>query len=97
MTHNNHESLVHMKLLLIFFLKNLAGEPTITEFFPKFDLTKLDVPTIQLSPISQPTSITEFGEIQHPFPIFEFAVGLILTLTFVGIGISIETAPAKEA
>ena len=33
-------------------------------------MTKLAVPTMQPSPISQPASITEFGAIQQPLPIF---------------------------
>tara|TARA_B100000929_G_scaffold284977_1_gene267968 strand:- start:1877 stop:2029 length:153 start_codon:yes stop_codon:yes gene_type:complete len=37
--------------------------------FGKLFLTKLEVPTKQLSPISQPLSMTEFGEIQQPSPI----------------------------
>ena len=40
------------------------------EFFGKFDLTKLEVPTRQSSPISQPLSITEFGASQQPLPTF---------------------------
>ena len=34
----------------------------------KFFRTRLDVPTKQLLPISQPPSITAFGAIQQPSP-----------------------------
>ena len=40
-----------------------------TCIFGKSLLTKLNVPTKQLSPILQPSEITEFGASQHPFPI----------------------------
>ena len=40
------------------------------EFFGKFDLSNLLVPTKQASPISQPLSITEFGASQQSLPTF---------------------------
>ena len=50
-------------------LTSFAGVPIITELLGKLFLTKLDVPTIELFPISYPLSITQLGDIQQCSPI----------------------------